>query len=279
MAYPKLTQTIHAKGTSSRPWNPLYAHPAAVEQSNYLGMARGRLASLLQPDKPCNAEEQAAHDHLKLRLLGPGFPCVAARSAINRQTYRFGLYPTLGSQESALTICHDIYEFSHELGGLGQGQVPFTSFIAMFQKPRALTEIAFERLLWQQLQYIHEIDAGYFGWDTSVSGDPDDAKFSFSIGGRAFFVIGLHPAASRLARVTDEMCMVFNPHEQFEALRANGSYDKLQQAIRQRDMAYQGSINPVLTNFGEASESRQYSGRSVPSQWQCPFHQRSSIKS
>lgn len=173
-----------------------------------------------------------------------------------------------------MALCHDIYEFSHEFGQ-GPGQAPFTSFIAAFKKPLALTELEFERLLWQQLQYIHEIDADHFGWDTSVSKDPNDAKFSFSVGGRAFFVIGLHLAASRLARVMDVPCMVFNPHEQFEALRLNGSYGKLQQAIRQRDMAYQGSINPVLSNFGDASESRQYSGRSVSSQWQCPFHQRS----
>ena len=42
--------------------------------------------------------------------------------------------------------------------------------------------------------------------------------------------------------------------------------------IRARDMAFQGSLNPVLKNFGESSEARQYSGRAVPDDWKCPFH-------
>ena len=36
-------------------------------------------------------------------------------------------------------------------------------------------------------------------------------------------------------------------------------------------MALQGSINPVLARFGEASEARQYSGRAVLDTWACPF--------
>ncbi|MNR56963.1 YqcI/YcgG family protein [compost metagenome] len=46
----------------------------------------------------------------------------------------------------------------------------------------------------------------------------------------------------------------------------------MQDAIRTRDIALQGSINPVLARFGEASEARQYSGRAVEADWQCPFH-------
>jgi hypothetical protein len=49
----------------------------------------------------------------------------------------------------------------------------------------------------------------------------------------------------------------------------------MQEAIRQRDIALQGSINPVLARFGEASEARQYSGRAVESNWKCPFHHHS----
>ncbi|MBA4109051.1 MAG: hypothetical protein C0487_05615 [Leptothrix sp. (in: Bacteria)] len=212
-----------------------------------------------------------AHARLKQKIMDPGFPCVAARSVINRQTYRLGSYGALGSSEAALAICHDLYAFSDELP---PGQAQFTSFFAMFDGPLGqLTELEFEALLWRQLQLIHEVDARHFEWDATVSKDPDDPKFSFSVGGRAFFVVGLHQGASRLARKMAQPCLVFNPHDQFEALRAEGGYDRLQQAIRQRDMAYQGSINPVLTNFGQQTESRQYSGRSVPSQWECPFKQ------
>lgn len=211
----------------------------------------------------------AIHDRLKSKVLDQGFPCVAARSVINRQSYRLGVYASLGTEEAALAICHDLYEFSQALKDV---RAPFTSFIASFKNPTHLTEPEFEALLWMQLQLIHDVDVRHFDWDPSVSNDPDDAKFSFSVGGRAFFVIGLHQASSRLARKVDQPCLVFNPHEQFESLRAEGGYDKLKTAIRQRDMAYQGSVNPVLTDFGHQTEARQYSGRPVSSQWKCPFH-------
>ena len=265
--------TLSARTSLSprRPWNPLCENDQAARLSSYLGMVDGEVQPILQPARGCSDPERALQASLKDKILGPGFPCVAARSAFSRKSYRFGLYPTLGSREAALAMCHDLYEFSHELR---HSHEQFTSFIGAFSAPSGLDEVAFETLLWRQLQLIHEIDAQYFSWDASVSKDPDDPNFSFSVGGRAFFIIGLNQSASRLARVTDQPCIVFNPHEQFEALRASGKYEKLQQSIRQRDMAFQGSINPVLANFGQQAESRQYSGRSVPSHWKCPFQHR-----
>ena len=47
---------------------------------------------------------------------------------------------------------------------------------------------------------VHEADPEGARWADGVSPDPDDAHFSFSVGGRAFFVVGLHPLSSRLAR-------------------------------------------------------------------------------
>ncbi len=92
-----------------------------------------------------------------------------------------------------------------------------------------------------------------------------------SIAGRAFFVVGLHPAASRMARRSPHPSLVFNFHNQFQTLKATGKYAKMQDVIRSRDLALQGSVNPVLARFGEASEARQYSGRAVTADWVCPF--------
>ena len=39
-------------------------------------------------------------------------------------------------------------------------------------------------------------------WDPRVSDDPANPHFAFSVGGTAFFVVGLHPQASRIARRT-----------------------------------------------------------------------------
>ncbi|HSP45414.1 MAG TPA: YqcI/YcgG family protein, partial [Chthoniobacterales bacterium] len=62
-----------------------------------------------------------------------------------------------------------------------------------------------------------------------------------------------------------------NPHEQFERLRADGKWKRMQETIRSRDVELQGSINPMLSDFGEQSEARQYSGRAVEDDWKAPF--------
>ena len=65
--------------------------------------------------------------------------------------------------------------------------------------------------------------------------------------------------------------MIFNLHDQFEQLRAQGAYDKLRNSILSRDVALAGSANPMLARYGTVSEARQYSGRLVGDEWQCPF--------
>lgn len=210
------------------------------------------------------------HRRFRDQLFSREFACVAARSVLNRRTYRMGVYDTLGSTQAAFGLCHDLYEFNHEFAASAQ---PFTSFVAAFRGPRIVEESAFEALLWQQLQRMHGIDARYFEWDRAVSKDPDSPKFSFSIGGRAFYVVGMNPCASRRSRRTSGECfLVFNGHDQFETLRESGRYGQLQKAIRERDIACQGSINPMLDDFGATSEARQYAGRAVPAGWRCPFH-------
>ncbi|HEV2682323.1 MAG TPA: YqcI/YcgG family protein, partial [Rhodanobacter sp.] len=57
-----------------------------------------------------------------------------------------------------------------------------------------------------------------------------------------------------------------------EQLRADGRYEKLRQAIIERDIAFAGSSNPMLAAHGKSSEARQYSGRQVGTDWVCPFH-------
>ena len=109
-----------------------------------------------------------------------------------------------------------------------------------------------------------------------VSADPEDPHFSLSFGGEAFFVVGLHPEASRPARRFRRPALVFNLHDQFQQLRASGLYEKLRTTIGVRDMALAGSANPMLARHGTASEARQYSGRAVGPDWVCPFSGRGS---
>lgn len=195
------------------------------------------------------------------------FPCVGARSAINRGAARFQLYGGLGQGGEVARLCADLEKFSAEFAQPGEEP---TTFVAMFDDVID-NEAQFEHLMWQHLQDVHEHDRRRFAWDKTVSNDPASEDFSFSVAGRAFFVVGLSPVASRIARRAPMPCMVFNFHDQFENFRASGKYAGLQKVIRKRDVALQGDINPVLANHGDASEARQYSGRPTGPAWRCPF--------
>jgi hypothetical protein len=85
----------------------------------------------------------------------------------------------------------------------------------------------------------------------------------------------LHPGASRPARRFVRPALVFNLHDQFEQLRAQGRYEKLRASIVERDIALAGAPNPMLARHGSISEARQYSGRMVEQDWTCPFSGRS----
>ena len=148
----------------------------------------------------------------------------------------------------------------------------YATFIAAFRAPVHMSENGFEELLWSQLQKLTDMESARQDWDPTVSSDPADPRFSFSFGGRALYVVGMHSGSSRLARQFPLPVLVFNPHEQFERLRTDGKWRRMQTAIRNRDISLQGDINPMLSDFGEVSESRQYSGRAVERDWQAPFN-------
>ena len=126
--------------------------------------------------------------------------------------------------------------------------------------------------MWERIQSFADKDA-WLGqpYDAAVSADPDDPHFSLSFGGEAFFVVGLHPHASRPARRFSRPALVFNLHGQFARLRAEGRYERMREIIIERDVALAGDSNPMLARHGEVSEAKQYSGRLVDADWHCPF--------
>jgi uncharacterized protein len=128
----------------------------------------------------------------------------------------------------------------------------------------------FETLLWRQLAALHDLSKPNFEWNTAVSKEPDDPRFSFSFAGSAYFVVGLSPASKRWARRFPWPTLVFNDHFQFERLREAQRFDRMRDLIRERDQALHGSNNPMLEDHGAHSEARQYSGREVGQDWRCP---------
>ncbi|WP_241480022.1 guanitoxin biosynthesis heme-dependent pre-guanitoxin N-hydroxylase GntA [Kordia jejudonensis] len=149
----------------------------------------------------------------------------------------------------------------------------FQTFIAVFPNNHYKNEFDFETSLWQLLQKLHEFDD--CTWDASVSDNPKNENFSFSIKGNAYYIIGLHPRSSRIARRSPYTSVVFNLHWQFEKLREMGIYKNVKNRIRKNDKNLQGSINPVLKDFGDESEAKQYSGRNTEKNWKCPFQKKS----
>ena len=192
---------------------------------------------------------------------------MGAKSAVNQNSYRLGVYGELGSGAATPALARDIASFVADADSI---DAEFATLIAVFESPSDIQPTAFEALLWQQLQQLHDADEA--PWDKAVSSNPDDPHFSFSFARTAFFVVGLHPASERLSRRFPWPALVFNPHAQFERLRAEDRWERMQHVIRAREIQLQGAINPVLRDFGKESEARQYSGCPVEASWRAPFH-------
>lgn len=198
-----------------------------------------------------------------------GFPCVGAKSALALGRIEY----FVGDQFDRTTYDLPLYEAIRRFSeALDPGEAAVQSFVALFDTPRDLSEEDFETCLWNKLQSLHNLDAAYGSeWAENVERDPSSPHFSFSLCGTGYFIVGVHPNASRAARRFPLPALVFNSHDQFEALRADGRYSQLQSTIRARDVELEGDINPMLTQFGEASEALQYSGRQLDESWKCPF--------
>jgi FPC/CPF motif-containing protein YcgG len=210
----------------------------------------------------------AVHAAFRELVTAPTFPCVGARAAFNSGSYAIAVYDRLASDLSTCELARDLCEFTRsEI----RHQSEYATFVAVFVNQEISGEIEFETAMWQQLQQLNRLDARHYEWDKTVQSDPADPQFSFSFAGQSLYVIGLHPGSSRQARRFRWPALIFNPHEQFERLRADGKWKRMQETIRERDRELQGSINPMLSDFGEASEARQYSGRSVEDEWRAPF--------
>lgn len=211
------------------------------------------------------ANEAALHE----RVAEAAFPCVGAKAALARGTLEVLTCRSLASAWDDIRIHDRLLGFAHTYRA---DPALFRSLAVVFDGPDTLSEAAFEELLWERVQSLSDKDV-WRGqdYDSTVSADPDSPHFSLSFGGEAFFVVGLHPNASRPARQFDRPVMVFNLHDQFEILRAQGKYEGMREKIMVRDEALAGSRNPMLARHGEASEAKQYSGRVVGDEWRCPF--------
>jgi uncharacterized protein len=202
-------------------------------------------------------------------LSDNAFPCVAAKDAVKKGDIKVMLADHMACPAGDNTVLRFIYDFINAYRNAGKG---FYSAAVIFKEPGNISEVLFDKLMWQRLQALRCLDAKQYVYDSRVNDDPASADFSFSLMEEAFFIIGMHPFSSRPARQFEFPTLVFNPHAQFEKMKETTSYVKLKAIVRKRDILYSGSVNPMLTDFGDASEAYQYSGRSYDDTWKCPLN-------
>lgn len=232
----------------------------------YMKFIDNRLVEVNEAHRKIPPHVAFIHSQFRALILSPQFPCSGSKTAFNQGTYRFGVFNEFGTSVSAKNLAQNLSHFVKERPQIG-GE--FTTFIASFLGGVPSNPSEFTHLLWEQLQFIHEFDE--LEWDSSVSSDPESPEFSFSIGGCAFFVIGMHAASPRWARRFAWPTLVFNAHDQFEKLREKGDFERFKQLIRKKDTELQGSHNPILEDHRKSSEAVQYSGEVLDKEWKCPF--------
>ncbi|MET9356564.1 guanitoxin biosynthesis heme-dependent pre-guanitoxin N-hydroxylase GntA [Streptomyces sp. NPDC006617] len=212
------------------------------------------------------SEAHAVHEEFRSLVLGGTFPCLGGASALRRGQYRFGWYPLLGSAEAASECAGDLTRFVTDFP---EQSHPVAVHVAVFEGPGGLGEEDFEALLWQQLRGMRLADGtGGCADDPAGAVQEEDAVSDpgFYFGHRNFFVVGIHPGASRAARTFRRPALVFNALSHMGPLRRAGSYTSMQDKIRSRDRRLQGSVNPSL----QRPRVAQFSGREVFGDWKCP---------
>jgi hypothetical protein len=196
------------------------------------------------------------------------FPCIGAKASVTKFQTDVIVAENICCPNDDIEILHFLYDF---IDKLRNEESLFQSASILFKGPNNLSEEDFEKFLWMRLQSIADLDAINYAYANKVSQNPKAVDFCYSVKEEAFFILALHAESSRKSRKFEYPVIVFNSQQQFEKLKESGAYNKMQGIIRKRDIDYSGSINPMLSNFGERSSAFQISGKKHDSNWDCPF--------
>lgn len=189
-------------------------------------------------------------------ILDKNFPCIMAKSVI--KTGLIKVIHVKNTSEMVLEILKEMYVFIDHFRAKPK---KLRSFVVILEDEKALDFQRYEAMFWDLLSCLSIEDKKRYPHDSRVSDDPQAADFSYSIKSEAFFILGLHPKSPRFARRFLKPAIVFNLHQQFEVMRSKGSFKAIRNMIRLKDKLLQGTVNPMLTDFGEKSEIFQYLGK------------------
>jgi FPC/CPF motif-containing protein YcgG len=194
------------------------------------------------------------------------YPCVAAVQALYRKEYMYDVYADFGSGKSGRKLAENLIQFKQRQQA---GKLAFLTYFALFPQDQSQTESEFEQRLWAELSAAATVDSS--AWDSQFSDNPEDKNFCFSLDGSAFFVVGMNAVSSRKSRRFPYDALVFNLYSQFHDLMQEGVYDNMVKLNRERDLRFEGSVNPMVEKYNEQWESIQFSGRQNNPEWKCPF--------
>ncbi|MEW1658523.1 guanitoxin biosynthesis heme-dependent pre-guanitoxin N-hydroxylase GntA [Streptomyces sp. NPDC093707] len=199
------------------------------------------------------------------------FSCLGARSALKRDALTHRHYGELGDPRSAEQNHRDLLAYAAETRPLLSSQ-SFRTFVATFDGPGDLDEPGYEEALWRHLQLMHDLDSDEHGLEEGYTSDPGRPEFGFHVGGMSFFLVGMHPGASRASRRSPAPAVAFNSLTQFMML--GEKFYSIQDAIRRREVRNNGSVNPSFVAYEYEQPARHFSGRFTEKDWTCPFTSR-----
>ncbi len=225
----------------------------------------GELVSFLERETSFPTSMVAAE--IKQRLTQKDYPCVAALRSYHKDEYQVGFYGNLGSGQYWRQLRRDLLFFLQEQKKTSS---IFLSFWAVFEE-EDFTEESFEQALWKELSFLTSEEDRENDWPKNSITDPSNPGFRFALGGSEFFIVGLHSRSARKAREFSKPALIFNVFDQFDQLMKLGQYQKMVAVNRERDQRFQGAMNPMVEKYGETWESIQFSGRTNPETWKCPF--------
>ena len=199
-------------------------------------------------------------DEVKFAVLAAHFPCVFGQAAMRGGRVKI-FEANGGVAENAEEICETVYEslpwvIGEELKSL---MVVFPEVVV---KSYDQFMMEFTKLLVNMMAYDKE--AGYV-LPEGVAVNPRSDKFSFPIGGKAWFLpLGYpgHPSSHR--RIGEYPFMIINNHAMFDKLKrahtkSGGTiYESGKSVIHKRLESYHGGVHPLLADFGEDLEYPQY---------------------
>lgn len=242
-----------------------------LKNSHYAKFHKGLLEYIHQTTIP-DPKHQHFAGVMKSLVETATFPCLGAKSTFKTENMRFSFYKDLGCPEQAKKLAQDLYYYIEDKKQIADGSA-FTSFAAIFEGPYFPDFDSFEKAYFAFLYQLHMIDKDVSPWVEGVPKDPNDSKFAFSFGGKAFFVTGMAPVIPRISRRFIVPAMVFNAHENFAMLKEQGIFQKIKPKIRAGDMMLEQNGHYVNGGVGEGAEAAQYCGNPIGrTEFKCPFH-------